>query len=347
MPPRNGLGADPAATPPDSNGIEERVRVEEIFPNKLNGLDDAGARPKRRLTALTAGELLTMEIPEREMLLAPVLPGKGLVMIYSKRGVGKTFAALCIAYAVASGGTYLRWVASKPHRVLVIDGEMPLIALKQRLASIAFSSAAEPPSSDYIRIIAADYQENGIPDLATAEGVRAIEEHIADGVDLVIIDNLSTLCRAGKENEGDSWVPIQEWALDLRRRGISVLFVHHAGKGGAQRGTSKREDVLDTVIVLRHPDDYSPPDGARFEVHLEKARGVQGDQAKPFEARLEIRDDLMTWTTRDLESVEARRAADLKAEGFSVRDIGAEMGISKSKADRLLKKAREMGLADE
>jgi putative DNA primase/helicase len=337
------------------NGVTHEVLAEMLVSTKPripsatssgNGLDRE-APPKRRLTALTAGELLTMEIPEREMLLAPVLPGKGLVMIYSKRGVGKTFAALFIAYAVASGGTYLRWVASKPHRVLVIDGEMPLIALKQRLASIAFSSAAEPPSSDYIRIIAADYQENGIPDLATAEGVRAIEEHIADGVDLVIIDNLSTLCRAGKENEGDSWVPIQEWALDLRRRGISVLFVHHAGKGGAQRGTSKREDVLDTVIVLRHPDDYSPPDGARFEVHLEKARGVQGDQAKPFEARLEIRDDLMTWTTRDLESVEARRAADLKAEGFSVRDIGAEMGISKSKADRLLKKAREMGLADE
>jgi putative DNA primase/helicase len=288
-----------------------------------------------------------MEIPEREMLLAPVLPGKGLVMIYSKRGVGKTFVGLCIAYAVASGGAYLRWTAPKPRRVLVVDGEMPLITLQQRLATIAFSSAVEPPSPDYIRIIAADYQENGIPDLCTKEGVQAIEEHIADGVDLVVVDNLSTLCRAGKENEGDSWTPIQEWALDLRRRGISVLFVHHAGKGGAQRGTSKREDVLDTVIVLQHPDDYSPADGARFEVHLEKARGVHGDQAKPFEARLEIRNDAMTWTMRDLEDVDARRAVDLKRDGLSVRDIGAEMGISKSKADRLLKKAREMGLADE
>jgi hypothetical protein len=68
-----------------------------------------------------------MEIPKREMLLAPVLPGKGLVMVYSKRGVGKTFVSLCIAYAVASGGRYLRWMAPKPRRVLVIDGEMPLI----------------------------------------------------------------------------------------------------------------------------------------------------------------------------------------------------------------------------
>jgi putative DNA primase/helicase len=90
------------------------------------------------------------------------------------------------------------------------------------------------------------------------------------------------LCRGGKENESESWAPIQEWILSLRRRGISVLFVHHAGKGGAQRGTSKREDVLDTVIVLRHPDNYSPSDGARFEVHLDKARGVYGEQAQPL-----------------------------------------------------------------
>ncbi len=292
-------------------------------------------RPQRKLIALTAGELLVMEIPKREMLLAPVLPTKGLVMLYSKRGVGKTFIALAIAYAVASGGKCLRWQSPTPRRVLLIDGEMPLETLQNRLANIAASNNTEPPSPDYIRIIAADHQEHGIPDLATSEGVQAIEEHIADGVDLIIIDNLSTLCRNGKENEADSWAPIQEWALDLRRRGISVLFVHHAGKGGAQRGTSRREDVLDTVIVLRQPEDYSPTDGARFEVHLEKARGIYGDDAKPFEARLDTIGDAMTWTMRDLENVEAQRAADLKAEGLSLREIATEMGISKSRADRL------------
>ena len=53
----------------------------------------------------------------------------------------------------------------------------------------------------------------------------------------------------------------------LRRRGVSVLIVHHAGKGGEQRGTSRREDVLDTSISLRRPSDYLPTEGARFEVH--------------------------------------------------------------------------------
>lgn len=54
------------------------------------------------------------------------------------------------------------------------------------------------------------------------------------------------------------------------------MFIHHAGKSGAQRGTSKREDVLDTVVALKRPGDYVTSQGARFEVHFEKARGIFG-----------------------------------------------------------------------
>ncbi len=32
------------------------------------------------------------------------------------------------------------------------------------------------------------------------------------------------------------------WLLDLRRRKIAVVIVHHAGRSGEMRGTSKRED---------------------------------------------------------------------------------------------------------
>ena len=72
------------------------------------------------------------------------------------------------------------------------------------------------------------------------------------------------------------------------RRGVSVLLVHHAGTNGRQRGTSRREDALDTVIALRRQEDYSPEQGARFEIHFEKLRSrVDSAGATPFEARLE------------------------------------------------------------
>jgi putative DNA primase/helicase len=307
----------------------------------------ATLEPKRRLQAVNVGELLSMEIPPREMLLAPILPRKGLVMAYSRRGVGKTHLSLGIAYAVASGGKFLRWTSPEARRVLLLDGEMPLVTLRERLAAIVAASDTEPPDASYLRLIAADHQQDGIPDLSTAEGIEAIEPFIADGIDLVIIDNLSTLCRSGKENESESWGPVQEWLLHLRRKGISVLIVHHAGKNGAQRGTSKREDVLDTVINLVHPEDYQPDQGARFEVHFEKLRGFVGESAKPFEARLEVRDGQAIWTTRDLDDVTLSNAAELFNEGLSVRDVATELGISKSAAQRLRKKAADQGLIDD
>jgi hypothetical protein len=71
---------------------------------------------------------------------------------------------------------------------------------------------------------------------------------------------------------------MQNWLLRLRRKGVAVLLVHHAGVNGRQRETSRREDALDTVIALRRPADYSPEEGARFEVHIEKARTLAPDR---------------------------------------------------------------------
>src|SRR3712207_8616616 len=59
-------------------------------------------------------------------------------------------------------------------------------------------------------------------------------------------------------------------------RSRAVLFIHHQGKGGTQRGTSRKEDVLDTVIALRRPDDYSPAEGARrSEEHTSELQSRQ------------------------------------------------------------------------
>jgi putative DNA primase/helicase len=276
------------------------------------------------------------------MLLDPLLPEKGLAMLHASRGTGKTHLALGMAYAVASGGPILRWKAAEPRRVLYCDGEMPLVALQERLASIVEGSDQEAPGENF-QILAADHLEDGIPSLATPAG-QALIDTMLSGISLLVIDNVSTLASFGRENDAESWTPVQEWLLKLRRRGMSVLLVHHTGKGGQQRGTSRREDVLDTVIGLKRPTDYTPVEGARFEVHLEKARGVHGDDAKPFEARLEVRDGAAVWTTRDLADADLARVVDGLNEGLSVRDIAEETGLSKSTVQRMKKKAEEQRL---
>ena len=157
---------------------------------------------------------------------------------------------------------------------------------------------------------------------------------IADA-DLVIVDNLSTLCRGLKENEADSWTPVQNWGLSLRRAGKSVLFIHHGGKSGQQRGSSRKEDVLDTVIGLRKPPDYQADQGARFEIHFEKSRGFFGSEAEPFEVRL-IGDE---WQESEIKSGDdLATLTALSEQGLSVRDIADRVGLSKSTIARKLGK---------
>lgn len=296
-----------------------------------NGFTIAEPDSKPAFRTFDIETLLRTEFPPRELVLAPWLPTKGLAMIYGPRGIGKTHLSLGIAYAVATGGQFLRWHAPAPRRVLVIDGEMPAVALQERLAVIVDAASVEPPSPDFIRLLPMDMQEGCNLDLSDKASQAALEE-VIDCAELLIVDNISTLTAGGPENEAESWLPVQQWALGQRRLGRSVVFIHHAGKSGQQRGTSRREDVLDTVVALRRPSDYRPDEGARFEVHFEKSRGFYGDDAKPFEAALIHGEG---WTTRDMADADMARVMALTAEGMPIREIADELGMSKSKAHRL------------
>ena len=308
-----------------------------------NGIDNAAATSSTRLRPLDLESFLSLAIKPREMILNPIIPEKGLAMLYASRGTGKTHVALGIAYAVAAGTKFLRWNAPKPRRVLLIDGEMPAAALQERFASIVASAPNTQFDPDNIRILAGDLiEEGGVGNLASAE-VQAELDPWLDGADLLIADNLSSLTAVIRDNDAESWGPIQDWLLRLRRRGMSGLIVHHAGKGGQQRGTSRREDVLDTSISLRRPEDYTPAEGARFEVHFEKHRGFYGEDAAPFEAKLEVRNNVAIWTMRDIEDVNLARVKALLDDDLSVRDIADETGISKSTVQRLKKRIEAEG----
>jgi putative DNA primase/helicase len=293
------------------------------------------------LSAIDFQRFLEMRLPVREQVIAPIVPAQGLVMIHAPRGIGKTQTAIGIAYAASVGGSFLRWQAPRARRVLYLDGEMPARTMQERLAFIAAANEAQP-APDFFRLITPDLQDAATPDISTREGQRLLEPHL-EGVELVVLDNLSTLCRSGRENEAESWGPVQSWLLTLRQRGMSVLIVHHSNKSGGQRGTSRREDVLDTVISLRRPSDYKPSQGARFEVHLEKARGIFGEAAEPFEASLTVQDGRGVWAMRDLVDPTQEDAIRLLRQGQSIRAVAEALDVSKSAVGRWSSAAKEDG----
>jgi len=314
------------------------MRTEDIKEELLK-IEEARKLPRAK--TLTIEELMNYTFPVKEKILDPWLDTQGLAMAHAWRGVGKTHFSLGVGYAVVSAGVFLRWQAHNPRGVLFVDGEMPGAVIQERLARLIKSSEKEPMAA--FKIITPDIQPYGMPDIATDEGQQMIEDHL-DGISLIILDNLSTLVRSGRENEGDSWLPVQEWILRLRARGLSCLFIHHDGKGGIQRGTTRKEDVLDTVIGLKRPGDYRPDEGARFEVHFEKSRGVHGDAVKPFEASLITHDNYQEWHMKDLEQSLSERVAALFKEGVPQNEIHEMLGVTRGAVAKAKKRAGNQGL---
>ena len=74
---------------------------------------------------------------------------------------------------------------------------------------------------------------------------------------------------------------------------------------------------------------------SRFEVHLTKARGILGDDAKPFEVNLVTEGNALHWQVRELEDVELKSLRRLLKESYSILDCAEEMGKSRRAIQRL------------
>jgi len=80
-------------TPPD-------IALTDITAPDIAPTDIAPVVPlPRRLSAMTLAELFALDIKPRGMVLDPIIPEKGLAMLYATRGTGKTHVALGIAIA--------------------------------------------------------------------------------------------------------------------------------------------------------------------------------------------------------------------------------------------------------
>ncbi len=293
------------------------------------------------LQAVDVHDLALMQFKVREVILEPWLHSQDLCMVFSYRGIGKTHFCLSIAFAIATGGTFAKWTAPKARKVLYLDGELPGIVMQKRML---MHCPDKEPELGYFRVFTPDLLPDGraLPDLSTYEGQVQIDALI-ENAEVVFVDNLSCWARSGRENEAESWLPVADWILSLRRRGVAVVLIHHAGKGGLQRGTSKREDLLDVVIGLSRPKDYDPSQGAVFIAEFSKARNLTGTAAESLELKLGGTEDQATWTWRTVEASTYDRVVALTQDGLTRAEICTELEINKSTVSRHLRKMQELG----
>ena len=227
-------------------------------------------------SVVTSTELASLQLQQRELLLGDWFREGDLGVIYAFRGVGKTWFALLIAKALSEGGRVGDWQAQKRTKVLYIDGEMPADLMRSRDAGLGRAGG----EVEFLNHEILFDRTNKVLNITLPEIQQAITERcIRDGIKVVILDNLSTLASGMKENDSFEWEQVNNWLLQFRRHKIAVILVHHAGRNGEARGTSKREDAAFWVIALddakKHSDDKR---GARFISRFTKpSRNTQED----------------------------------------------------------------------
>src|SRR5207248_4145588 len=111
-----------------------------------------------------------------------------------------------------------------------------------------------------------------------------LEKCKRDGIKLLIIDNLSTLASGIKENDAYEWEHLHNWLLQFRRHGVAVILVHHAGRNGEARGTSKREAAAFWVIALDDARKLADDNrGARFVTRFTKSSRNTQEEIPPYQ----------------------------------------------------------------
>lgn len=276
-----------------------------------------------------AVEVARTQFKEPTKLLGDWLVKPSLGMVYGWRGTGKSAFALAVATCLAGGGDFLTWTTQVPVRVAYVDCELGLgeISRRQRKVILGQKYDFDEGQLKYL-----SFEDTGgiIPNLSDKAMQRKYSEWIADS-HVLILDHISGICRPTSTRDDDVsvWARVQEWAIAERGKGKAILFIHHSGKGGAQRGTSTREDCLDYVIALRRPALYEQKQGCRFELHFEKCRHFYGEAAQPLYCEL-LSDDGSTyrWTGEPLGKRRDTQIFDLSSRGISALDIAKALDIS-------------------
>ncbi|HWB02778.1 MAG TPA: AAA family ATPase [Verrucomicrobiales bacterium] len=290
---------------------------------------------------LPGADFIAQDITPRPALLGSFFREGDFGFIYAPRGVGKTWLAMLMASAVADSIAMGEWAAGDagPRRVCYVDGEvnLPDAIERARLARLS-------PNIHWIHHeTITGFTGRGL-NLADREQQEALLNMLQkQAVRVLFLDNLSCLLRGVAENDADDWDMVLPWLLDLRRAGITVLLIHHAGRNGLMRGTSRREDAAHWILKLDDAGD-SDSTGAVFKTTFTKNRNTRHGSAScpPLIWTLATEGDHLTVSCRRHSDVDA--LVELVTGGMSTaRELAAELGVTPGAISKWAHKARAAG----
>ncbi len=315
---------------------EELVVQQALAWEAKLGFSPRAAPPVRRKTDWTVKELYDTDFAEPKWVVHELLP-VGLASLAGRPKVGKSWLALQLAAAVATGQRFLDWEVEQGP-VLFIALEDPPRRLKERLAHLGVPRAADMQISTDWPLL------NSGPD-----GLYDLQQCMAEWQPrLVVID---TLARAFDRRTAWNSQSAASSALTALLRlahehDCCILTLDHHKKPGAMRdviddiyGSTGKAAVIDTAWGL----------------YKERGRrgamlGVTGRDIEPRELAIEFDGSSRGWERMCEAQVDVRTAAEQEVyellEEMGEADAGSlarELGKSRNTVRKTLLRLRDKG----
>lgn len=239
----------------------------------------------------------------------PGLIPEGITLLAGAPKVGKSWLALGLAQAVASGGHALGRVPVEPGDCLYYALEDTPRRIQRRLAMV-LEGASVPARLHF------DFGWQ--PDTAVASLTRWLEDH--PGARLVVVDVLARVrgpALVGESAYGADYaslIPLKRLA-DAHQ--VAVIVVHHVRKAGAEdwldkvSGTNGLAGAADAVVVLARSRG-----AADAKLHLTGRDVEEAEHALSYDA------SNGSWTLLDRPATEYDQSPQRRAILAAVRDAG-------------------------
>lgn len=285
-------------------------------------------------TIITGSEILQREIPKQKWLISKMIPVEGLSFLVGSEGTGKSFYALTMANAIATGEKWLNTFEVKQQtKVLFLDKENTINGIQERLAGLNIKGDA---------LFFLEYPERFIFEGEEKDGLSSFAHYVKQFVEnnnigFIIIDSFIDFMTGNENSSGDTQVFFS--AIKQLFPNKSILTIHHAGKPsqGVTRTSSQKTRGSSNIMAQAFSSffiEQIPRSTIEFSIEHTKLRGAQ--KAKKFKVEMEIHVD--PYDTENTRVTNLKYAGEIEDEELK-RDLAKDTIIeSLEKTTEILKK---------